>query len=325
MSWLEDALAAAGEDAPQERIRLVPEKVPGRVLIVDGDMIAYSNAGNDETPPGLARQSALSRIETMRDMSGSEKVVVHLTSSASTKGDRHVIATVKPYQDHRKGSKRPKNWAYLRDWMETYTGDLFTVKTWGTREADDGIAYHATVLGVDKAVIATADKDMRMIPAWHLDWKTYGMTRLDQEFEVIGENGKVYGHKWFFLQLLQGDSADNIPGLPKYVDKLGREKLIGEKTAEKFLAEATNDEQALILVSSLYHSYYGEVDWADYLVEQMSLLWMRRDKEGSIDDARGWFFFEPTNPLHRAGYDAFDRLVARVQAAKEAVNAAPKG
>lgn len=317
MDWLAEAQAKAAGETPQECIPLVPTVVPGRTLLVDGDMIAYSNAGNDETPPGNARLSAIARIENLRDMSGSEKVVVHLTDNSSTKGGRYIIATVKPYQANRGGGRKPKNWSYLRDWMQTYTGDLFTVKTWGTREADDGIAYHATVLGVDKAVIATADKDMRMIPAWHIDWQTYQLTRLDQEFRVVGKNGKTYGHAWFWQQLLQGDTADNIPGLPKYVVN-GKAKLIGEKTAEKFLEHSTNDDDASRGVAAMYQSYYGD-EWADRLAEQMSLLWMRRDREAAVDDFVGWFFYEPTDPLHRAMYEASQRLVDRVNAAREAV------
>lgn len=318
MGWLEDAQSRAASDAPQEAVPLYPAKVEGRTLLVDGDMIAYSNAGNDETPPGRARQSAIARIENLRDMSGCEKVVVHLTDNSSTKGDRYIIASVKPYQAHRSGGKRPRNWEYLRDWMQSYTGDLFTVKTWGTREADDGIAYHATVLGVDKAVIATADKDMRMIPAWHIDWSTYQLTRLDTEFRKVGDNGKLYGHAWFWQQVLQGDAADGIPGLPKWVDRHNKEKLIGEKTAEKFLAEVSCDADAAIMVAALYKSYYPD-DWPDRLAEQMALLWMRRDREAAVDDFVGWFFYEPEDQFHRIMFEAGQRLVERVQSAKEAV------
>lgn len=316
MGWLEDAQQAAATGRPQEPTALIPQRVPGRVLIVDGDMIAYSNAGNDDTPPGNARLSAIARIENMRDMGGCSSVVVHLTSEASTKGDRFIVSTVKPYQANRSGGKRPKNWAYLREWMESYTGDLFTVKTWGTREADDGIAYHATVLGVDKACIATADKDMRMIPAWHLDWKDYTLTRLDNEFRVIGPNGKTYGHAWFWQQVLQGDTADGIPGLPRWVDRHNKEKLIGEKTAEKFLSSVSCDADAAIMCAALYKTYYGE-DWADRLAEQMALLWMRRDREAAVDDFVGWFFYEPKDPFHRQMFEAGQRLVERVKKAKE--------
>lgn len=319
MSWLDDAINGVAEAQPmQQGPAVVPDKVPGRVLLVDGDYIAYYCAGNDDTSPGDARRRVIERLESMRDMSGSEKIVVHLTSSASTKGDRFIVATVQPYQGKR-GGHHPKNWAYLRDYLEGYKGSLFTVKTWGTREADDGLAYHAAVLGVDNAVIATADKDLRMVPAWHLSWKHWCMTRVDDHlFEVIGDDGKVYGNKWLWLQTLQGDGADNIPGLPRYVAPNGKEKLMGEKTAEKFLDGTTSNDDALTRVAALYRTYYKD-EWPDRLCEQLGLLWMRRDKEATVDDFVGWFFYERNNPLHAAMWEASRRMVDRVEAAKAEV------
>lgn len=327
MGWLEQAAAQAAEAQPVTAASLVPPVVPGRVLIVDGDYLAYFCAGNDECEPGRARQNAVDRLENMRSMSGSEKIVVHLTSSGSTKGDRYIIATAKPYQAQRSGSRRPKNWEYLREWMEGYSGELFTTKTWGTREADDGMAYHARVLGVDKACIATADKDLRMVQAWHLSWKCYTMTRVDEEFEVTGDDTKVYGHKWFWLQVLQGDTADNIPGLPKFVSPDGKAKPMGEKTAEKFLESAKGDDDALLIVAALYRTYYGD-GWADALVEQMALLWMRLDKDAAVDNCVLELQHTVTwGELLDQVNDAGLRLCARVEQQKAEVAAlgTPKG
>lgn len=318
MDWLEEAANKAAESQPMHTGPTLRPVVPGRVLLVDGDYLAYFCAGNDEREPGIARLNAINRLEDMRDAAGCEKIVVHLTSSGSTKGDRYIIATEKAYQAQRVGSRRPKNWAYLREWMESYSGALFTTKTWGTREADDGLAYHATVLGVDKAVISTADKDLRMVPAWHLSWSAWTMTRLDTEFEVVGDDGKIYGTKWLWLQVLQGDGADNIPGLPFYANEKGAHKRMGEKTAEKFLANCKTDDEAAYIVAGLYHSYYGD-DWPDRLAEQLGLLWMRRDKDATVDDWCGWFFYERNNPIHSKMFQAAQRLATRVQAAKDEV------
>lgn len=318
MSWLDDAVASAAESQPMTTQHALHPVVLGRVLIVDGDYLAYYCAGNDETSPGEARRRAIDRLELMRDACGAEKVTVHLTSEGSTKGDRFIIATVKPYQANRNGGRRPKNWAYLRDWMEGYKGALFTTKTWGTREADDGMAYHAITLGTDLAVIATGDKDLRMVPAWHLGWRDWSLTRLGTEFAVVGTNGLLYGTKWFWQQVLQGDTADGIPGLPKYVSA-GKAKLMGEKTAEKFLADATNDDEACRIVAALYASFYPD-EWADRLAEQMGLLWMRRDREAAVDDFAGWFFYERNDPLHAAMHAASCRLADRVQHAKDEVD-----
>lgn len=278
------AVAAAAAAAPQDKAEARPIVVSGRTLLVDGDYLAYYAAGNDETDPGRARQNALEKIEAFRVLSGAERVVVHLTASESNKGWRFIAATVKPYQGQRDGGRKPKNWRSLRDWMETYTGDAFKTKTWTDREADDGMAYHAIVLGPELAVVATADKDMRMFSGWHIDWKTYDLTFVPAYvFEVAGTNGKLYGHKWFWQQMLQGDTADNIPGLPKYIKPNGKLGPLGEKTAEKLLADTTCNAEAAKVVADLYAGFY-EDEWEDRFFEQAVLLWMRTDKGAKCGD-----------------------------------------
>lgn len=282
---LADAIARAAEAAPQNVPQAAPTPVDGRVLLVDGDYLAYYAAGNDECAPGRARQNAIEKIEAFKALSGATRVVNHLTSSSSNKGWRFINATVKPYQGQRDGGRKPRNWRSLRDWMETYDGAQFTPKLWTDREADDGMAYHATVLGPELAVIATADKDMRMFAGIHIDWKTYDITYVPPHaFEVVGSNGKLYGHKWFWQQMLQGDTADNIPGLPKYRKPTGKFGPLGEKTAEKFLAGTKTNAEAQDVVYNLYRGYYGPYEGAARFAEQATLLWMRIDREASVSD-----------------------------------------
>ena len=279
MADWESAVAAAAAAAPQNKAEERPTVVSGRTLLIDGDYLAYYAAGNDETDPGRARQNALEKIEAFRVLSGSERVVMHLTASESNKGWRFVAATVKPYQGGRDGGRKPKNWRSLRDWLETYDGSAFKTKTWTDREADDGMAYHAAVLGSDLAVVATADKDMRMFAGIHIDWKTYDITVVERgEYRKIGANGKTYGPAWFWQQMLQGDTADDIPGLPKYVKPNGKLGPLGEKTAEKLLAITEDNVCAYWIVSDLYEGFYGS-EWEDRFFEQAVLLWMRTDKK----------------------------------------------
>lgn len=281
--------------------------VPGLVMHLDGDMVCYSCAGNDDTTPGEARMNALALIEKLRARSGAENTVVHMTAPGSHKGERYLVATVKPYQGQRTNSRRPKNHGYLQDWLMQYTGDAFRVKTWKTREADDGIAvcaYHATTTPLGYIVIATADKDMRMLPGLHIDWKTHKLVRvMPGDFEVYGEPegdkpAKLYGSKWFWMQMLMGDAADNIPGLPKYCakDAKGNDclKPMGEKTAEKFLERCKNNAAAFAEVYGLYQEYYCSQDiggipahpiYADNMFcEQAALLWMRTDNTATINN-----------------------------------------
>lgn len=284
MTNFTDAINRAAEAAPQNAPTPVPDQVKGRTLLVDGDYLGYYAAGNDECSPGRARQNAIEKIDAFKALSGAEKVVVHLTAPESNKGWRYLLATVWAYQAQRSGSRKPKNWQSLREWFDTYDGTQFKTKVWTDREADDGMAYHAQVLGPELAVVATADKDMRMFSGIHIDWKTYDLAFVGANcFEYIGANGKLYGHKWFWQQMLQGDTADNIPGLPEYRKPNGKMGPIGEKTAEKFLAGCKNNEDCLRVVYALYKTKYQH-DAAQRLAEQATLLWMRTGRAAEVDD-----------------------------------------
>ena len=96
-----------------------PQGVPvvkGRRVHIDADMLAYQCGGNDETDVATSRRILKSKIDLFKDAAGAESILLHMTASGSTKGDRAVIAYTKPYQGQRKGH-RPKNWQYLRDYM----------------------------------------------------------------------------------------------------------------------------------------------------------------------------------------------------------------
>lgn len=286
------------EAAPQFGAGVFPPVVPGRWLHLDGDYMAYYSAGKDETSPGEARRNALDRIELTRLRAGAEKVRVHLSASGCTKAHRYLIATVKPYQAQRAGSRKPKNWGYLREILEHYEGPLFTPKVWTTREADDGLAYCAAI---DDIVISTRDKDMQMLPGTHINWMTYQLTDVPRgAWEVIGADEKTYGLKWFYLQLLQGDAADHIPGIPKLFGKL-----CADKTAAKYLAPCQGRDTAYDYVQAAYQDHYGET-WADSLIEQAGLLWLRTDAQATIPNVLEAF------PNDKRLAAAADRLVDRV-------------
>ena len=299
----------------------MPDVVPGRVLDVDGDLLCYWAGGNDDTSVGQSRANALRKIEFMRAQSGCESVVVHMSAASCTKGDRRIIATVKPYQGQRKSDRRPKNWAYLRDFFESYEGPLFRVKVWATREADDGIAYMAYHADTDNGktpnrVIATGDKDLRMLPGWHIDWQTAELVEVPMgAFEVYNKDrSKLYGTKWFWVQMLQGDTADNIPGLPKLDGKP-----VGPVRAEKLLCGLSDDSAALDAVTSAYAFEYGDVEeWTDRFVEQGLLLWLRRDRAGSVRDLQDWLVgMAYQDNADEAFAEAFDRMEQRIKEAYE--------
>lgn len=310
---LEDLMKRAGELAPMHS-----DAVPilqGRTLYVDGDGLAYACAGNDDTLPSEARARVREKLDSWRRASGSSKVVILLTGSGGTKGDRYAIARVKPYQGQRANSRRPKNWQVLRESLELGTFGGLTILDFD-READDRFGQFGWA-DPENTVIATQDKDIRMVPGFHINWADHRMFYLPPNTYDMVHNGLQYGHKWFWMQMLMGDTADFIPGLPK-VGIGGKLKLCGEVTAGNILLSATTSEEAGRLVSHAYHSYYGD-RWLVEMAEQACLLWMRMGKDAN------WFealapegplgFTYLTNPKEHAA--AEKELSARVQEAKE--------
>jgi DNA polymerase-1 len=261
------AIAAASESQPQAR----PERVTGRTLIADGDALAYYCAGNDDTAPGQCRRNLEDKLQAAAGAAGADRIVILATSQASHKGHRFAIATVKPYQGKRDSGRRPKNWAFLRALIEC---DPRTVLT-DTMEADDLFHVNSIRLGDNNVAILTQDKDMRMVPGWHLNWETHALVRVLPDTWCTAVDGKVYGRKWFWLQMLHGDTADNIPGLPKCT--IGEsQRLCGEVTAAKLLAPFDSEPKARSRVFEQYSAYYGEKDCRAAMLEQACLLWMRR-------------------------------------------------
>lgn len=256
---------------------------PGRVLLADGDGLAYYCSGNDETEPGQARMNLTEKLRIAQAACGAESACILLTAAGSHKGHRYAVARVKPYQGQRSSGRRPKNWQYLRELLDSGNIGDIPVEATATAEADDLFGKHSTRLGVDNCVIYTQDKDMRMVPGLHLDWKEHRLITLRDEFSLV-RNELQYGRKWFWLQMLHGDSADNIPGLPRYINAKGTPTLCGEVTAGKLLSEAATEDIARSIVFGLYKGWYGEERWRAEVLEQAVLLWMRRGKDSAWHD-----------------------------------------
>ncbi len=282
--------------------RLQPQRPAGvDLLLVDGDGLAYYCAGADGTEPEKAYSWVTEMVDTFATMTGARDTRILLTAEASPKGGRYAVATVKPYQGQRKTGRRPENWAVLRRYLEAGRAGPVQIST--TAEADDLFAYHADQ---DYTVaIASQDKDMRMIPGLHVLWDR---TRLF--YVPKGESpvhlDKQYGHRWFWEQMLQGDTADNIPGLPLLYGKK-----CGEVGARKFFDALRYEDLrepdaiALVEVRKAYANLYrGEGD--DRFLEQACLLWMRRKPVDPLDMAR------PGGPLETfENADALERLRKR--------------
>ena len=300
-----------------------------RTLLVDGDGLCYYCAGNDDTDIGTARRNLIDKVKRAAELVGAGQIKILVTGAGSHKGHRYALARVKPYQGQRAGSRRPKNWQGLRDLLDTGFPGV-EIETTYTAEADDLFGFYA-YNDPDNTVILTQDKDMRMLPGTHLDWVTnrvhvveHGLATVRQEHIMYNRtvvdsvfNDKQYGPKWFWLQMLHGDTADNIPGLPKYMPHLtDKLKPVGEVTANKLLeGTAFAHGNFGAEVAWRYNSFYGKRALVEML-EQACLLWMRRDPNNWADCAEyGGPMYQFTD--HEYWPAAYAEIEQRVRQADE--------
>lgn len=215
--------------------------------IIDGDIIAYRcSFAHKSEDLSVACKGADELMEyilaecSFYNPSGVYQV--YLTGSGNYRED---IAKTHVYKGHRKSVEKPRHLTGLRDYLIMAYGAIVS----HGEEADDMIAKDATAVG-PKAVVASADKDMLQIPAYHFNFNR-------GEWKVVT---KDTGLKFFYTQILTGDDADNIKGLFR----------VGPKKAEAILKGATTEEE---LWGKVVEAYEGDTD---RVVENARLLWLRR-------------------------------------------------
>lgn len=195
---------------------------------------------------------------------------------------RNEVAKEKVYKGTRKADKPVHFYNLLAHILGTYPYHV----------AEDGIeADDAMVLEqysrLDKldTIICSRDKDLRMCPGWYYAWEvgfqpSVGPLLIDPLGYLTNVNEgkkdgkgtarpvKVFGvgAKFFYYQLIVGDTIDNIGGI----------KGKGPAFALKLLADAETERQCYELVAEVYVKTWGD-EWKEKITEQAQLLWMVRE------------------------------------------------
>ena len=221
----------------------------GKVLI-DGDIIAYRAAFSTEQ---MGSQDTRNKVDDLIEFILDSTVLfpeigldysVYLTGKGNFRDD---IAKSYPYKGNRKSVQKPRHLQTARDHMESKYQAIISKG----EEADDLIAKEAARLDY-KACVASIDKDMLQLPCWH-----FNIVRGDYlEVTPFG------GIKFFYTQILTGDTADNIVGLFR----------VGPVKAKKILEDAETEED---LWDCVVKAYDGN---QDRVIENARLLWLRREE-----------------------------------------------
>lgn len=180
---------------------------------------------------------------------------------------RELVATVKPYKGTRKGAK-----PYHFDNITAYVLANYDCCVSNGLEADDLMAIRQSQ-GAGDTVICTRDKDLRMVPGWHYGWEcgkqpSFGPELVTREGRLYEQRGEIkgVGLKFFFYQMLVGDTVDNIPGCPK----------VGTKGAMNLLGPCVTKREHELAVISAYQKVYPD-NYKEMIEEQSRLLWMVRE------------------------------------------------
>jgi len=216
----------------------------------------------------LVKARVDNRIEQILSAVDADSWEGFLTDSGSN--FRLSEATIKPYKGNR-SSPKPFHYHNIKMYLEGMpeitlvegmeADDMLAIKQMERHSKDD----YSTV-------ICTRDKDLKMVPGNHYCWGSGNQSEVPLWFQ--SENG---GWKWFFTQLLTGDSTDNIPGLYG----------VGQVKAEKLLQPPTEPLEMYIVCKNYYMRYFGSY-WMKFMDENARLLWMKRTLE---DDIRERFRF----------------------------------
>jgi hypothetical protein len=271
----------------------------GRILQADADFFCYQCAHPDE-PFTQNFEQIKKKIEYSRKLARASAVNVFVT--LGLKGGRHQIATVKPYQDDRGKSRSPEMTQRVRELrtaLATYTAHNIQPIVCTKEEADDVICRmqgnQIALHGIDSSVVMSDDKDLWMVQGLHCDSTTgqmrkatgYGVTMYkdvgNKEPKLVG-----LGTSWFWHQMIMGDGADTIPGLPFLSARLANRYLplktsnpnrkplaCGEAKAVEILRDVNNDAEAFKRVYEAYRDWYTD-QTDDMFFEQAYLLWLRR-------------------------------------------------
>lgn len=186
---------------------------------------------------------------------------------------RYEIATIKKYKDTA-GRKKSKPFHFKN--IENYIKFRHNGHVVNGFETDDMLAVRQRQLGLT-SIIISRDKDLRMVDGYHYGWECgkqgeFGPMCVSGVGE-IDRKGKGHGKKFFWAQMLMGDTTDNIPGCHNR----------GKVYAFNLLNDLTTHEDMAIAVAEEYKKFYKE-SWKSAMLENGRLLWMhdQLDEHGNV-------------------------------------------
>ena len=252
--------------------------VAGRTLIMDGDGPAYRAAATCARLDTAIRKYQTAMLTEMF-LTQSQYLAVHLTASDCDKNRRSKIMAAQPYQGNRSGKAKPSLLEPLRqamaqpcNWLENWTVDFHR-----DVEADDAMIIQAHQLKGD-GVVWSDDKDLCLTPYPYWDQELGIIEHLSNPVGYLVRKYtpagalKIWGRgvKFFWCQMLMGDTSDNVKGILKLDGKL-----CGKDGAYQALVNLNTEAELSNYVVSAYRAIGQNV------LAEAWLLWLLRSPTDS--------------------------------------------
>lgn len=180
-------------------------------------------------PVSFALSTLKHLLTNLRADTKSDQVEIYLTGKENF---RDHVGTILKYKGNRDERRKPMLYEDICRYLSKFHGAIIIDGV----EADDMLAtrQHDLMARGEESVIASDDKDLLQIPGLHYNLRTRAKVRVSEET----------ANKNKYIQILSGDTTDNIPGV----------YLMGPKTAAKVLDEV-EPSQYRNVVEDCWHNY----------------------------------------------------------------------
>ena len=239
------------------------------MLLIDADSLIYFVAHLETVEEAILKLDE--RISNIFTANGSNEYVMFLTGKDCF---RYKVAKSAPYKGNRVGRDKPK-------WLKVITQYMiakYNAVYYAGLEADDCVTYFHNK--IPNTRICAIDKDILLsTEGTHFN---YGMKKIEgtepQEWEFKGfiTTTKLEADNGLYLQMMMGDSGDNIPGL-KGIGEAKALRILGTiYSSEAFEIGQTEINEEIL---NIYVTTYGVSEGITKFAETFRLVYMLRTDE----------------------------------------------
>lgn len=230
-------------------------------LLIDGDIICYrvgfaSQSTDKETglveadPLPHALHSTKLYVNQIIEDSGCTEYNIYLTPKTTFRNK-----VKDDYKANRKDKPKPVHIKAIRD----YLINTYKAKVVQDIEADDALGLSQNPY----TIIASIDKDLLMCEGKHYNFVKKEFTNVTKE----------EGTRFFYQQMITGDTSDNILGI----------RGLGKVKASKLLKDTARKDWDNMIID-LYIKEFGYEEGRNRCVQNSQLLWiLQRDKQMPMD------------------------------------------